>query len=207
VPEDQTSRVRELADAAQRGDEDAYGELVGLFSTRLCAFFRMIGVPGSEAEDLAQETFIKAHRALSRYDARYAFSTWLFTIGRRLAISRARGARPVTIPIEASGELQAPAEPSPEAGAAVDRIWDRAAAILPARQHEALWLRYGEEKSLAEVASIMDISGMNARVMLHRARTRLAQALRQTERRNRASGSAWRPGAVRDARRQAKRDV
>ena len=183
MPEDQTCRVRELADAAQRGDEDAFGELVGLFSARLCAFFRMIGVPASEAEDLAQETFIKAHRGLCRYDARYAFSTWLFTIGRRLAISRARGARPAMVPIEDPGALEDPAGRSSGDEDAADRIWEQAAAILPTRQHEALWLRYGEEKSLAEVASIMGISGLNARVLLHRARTRLAQALRQAKRR------------------------
>ena len=181
MPEDQTFRVRELVDAAQRGDEDAFGELVGLFSARLCAFFCMIGVPAGEAEDLAQETFIKAHRGLCRYDTRYAFSTWLFTIGRRLAISRARGAPPATIPIEDPDTVEAPVGRSSHDEDAADRIWQRAAAVLPARQHEALWLRYGEEKALAEVASIMGISGVNARVLLHRARTRLAQALRQVE--------------------------
>jgi RNA polymerase sigma-70 factor, ECF subfamily len=193
VPVNPTPRDRELAEAAQRGDGNAFGELVGLFAARLCAFFRMIGVPESEAEDLAQDTFIRAHRNLHRYDARYAFSTWLFTIGRRLAISRARARRP-TVALDDPAAIEAPAAPASTGGEAGGRVWERAAALLPARQYEALWLRYGEDKSLAEVSAIMGVSGLNARVLLHRARSRLAQALRNEA--PRPTGGAPREGIV-----------
>ena len=58
-----------------------------------------------------------------------------------------------------------------------DNLWPKLRSILPERSVTALWLRYGEERSLEEIAEILEVSAINARVIIHRAREKLAEAL------------------------------
>ena len=164
--------------AAQTGDDAAFGRVVEALAGRLMRFFGQLGVPASDAEDLTQETFIRLYRSRTKYDARFAVTTWAFTIGRRLAIDRWRR-RPPEVPLEDAVNVAAPALPDT---ASPSDLWRVARGALPARQYEALWLCYGEGCSLKEVARIMGVSAVHARVLVHRGRVRLAALLRERKR-------------------------
>ena len=102
----------ELAARAAEGSRTAFEELVSRYSPRLFHFLRSRSGAGEDVEDLVQETFLKAYRNIGRYDPSRRFSTWLYTIAFRLAISRHRsqGARPLAA---RSGRTGTPVARSP----------------------------------------------------------------------------------------------
>jgi hypothetical protein len=77
----------ELARKGATGDMDAFEELVRRRREGLVRFLASFSQSASDAEDLAQETFLRAYQNLSRYDLRKPFLTWLYVIARRLAIN------------------------------------------------------------------------------------------------------------------------
>ncbi len=145
-----------------------------MFQGRIYNYLLQIVGNSHDAEDLAQETFVKAFHAINRYDSRYRFSTWLFTIAKNTAISFRRRARPAE-PIDTIAETLL----MPERESAVDGEWVwRAARSLKASQFEALWLRYAEGFTIEEAARIMKINRISLKVVLHRARNALAKKLK-----------------------------
>ena len=165
----------DLVVAAQGGDDQAFDRLVERFAPRLLRFLMSGGLRAADAEDVAQDSFIRAYHHLDRYDARYAFTTWLFTIAHRLRCNHFRRQRP-QVGFEDHHRTTAaptPEEPDP----LIDTLWAKAREFLPERQYQALWLRYGEDLELEEVAHVMDVSPGNARVLVHRGRSRLAKRL------------------------------
>ena len=134
-----------------------------------------------DAEDLTQETFLKAYQNIHRYKPAYSFATWLFTIAKRTAISHFRAARP-TEEIPDNSEA-ADADPSVVLARKDERrsLWQLAETLKP-KQSEALRLRYGEGFSVAEVARIMKITRIHVKVLLHRGRQRLAELLARQRR-------------------------
>jgi RNA polymerase sigma-70 factor (ECF subfamily) len=161
---------------AQSGCPDAFAALVDEYGPRILGYLRRWTGNDHDAEDLTQETFLKAYRGLARCSHVRALNGWLFTIARRTALNfqRARQCRPWPC-MEVSPELEEPSgvESGSEAG---DRLWE-VARTLPEEYFEALWLRYAEDLSVAEVARVLGISGLNVRVRLHRARRQLRAQL------------------------------
>ncbi len=127
-----------------------------------------------DADDLVQETFIRAHRNLARYDARWSVSTWFYTIAHRLALNHRRDRRNLR-PLE--GIEVAVAGTPGMAEDDGDGVWATARAVLSPRDFQVLWLRYGEDRSIEELAAILGVQPGNAKVVLHRARNRLAEHL------------------------------
>ncbi len=83
----------ELAVKCQAGCRDSFEMLVKRFETRVFHFIcRFIGNP-HDAEDLTQDTFVSAFKGIQRYEPAFAFSTWLFTIAKRAALSHFRSHR------------------------------------------------------------------------------------------------------------------
>ncbi len=173
----------QLARQAQGGRTAAFESLVERFQSRVFNFILRAISHQADAEDLTQETFIKAYRSLPGYDERSRFVTWLFVIARRTVVDHFRRRRPVVIlPLEAAEETPGPADPAAQISAR-DRsrsLW-AAAQKLPAKQNEALWLRYGEDLSIAEVARVMQTNQIHVKVLLHRARQQMARLLGDSE--------------------------
>ncbi|MDA3963541.1 MAG: RNA polymerase sigma factor [Planctomycetota bacterium] len=159
--------------AACQGDALAFDALVRAFADRLLRFLMAGGLRHSDAEDVVQETFIRAYHNLERYDSRYAFSTWLFTIAHRLRCNHHRRQRRYVTMGENQDLRTAPETEHHEIGA----LWAKARELLPERQYQALWLRFGEDLELDEVAEVLGVSSGNARVLVHRARSKLAERL------------------------------
>ena len=166
---------QELAWRAKRGSQAAFTELVRRYAPKLQTFLRHRIRCHHEVEDLVQDTFIKAYRNLGRYDDSWRFSTWLFTIGGRLAASRRRKREPQ------------PADPDFCSPACDDEVIDRqeqeqslwaTVAELPDSQRDALRLRYARDMSIKEIATAMGKSQVCVKVLLYRARVALANRLK-----------------------------
>ena len=161
---------------AQSGCPEAFEALVDEFGPRILRYLRHWTGNEHDAEDLTQETFIKAYRALRQCSHAGAVGGWLFTIARRSALNfhRARRSRPSNC-MELHPEMPEPEREraGTEAG---DRVWEAARALAP-EHFEVLWLRYAEDLSVAEIGRAMRRSALNVRVRLHRARRLLRRRL------------------------------
>jgi len=157
--------------AARNGDHAAFALLVQRFTDPLHRYLTAMGVRGADAEDIIQETFLRGWKHLDRYDSQYAFSTWIYTIARRLAVNHLTRQKPRASLADAH-ELPAVPQTTPS-----DGLWQKARTLLSERDFSALWLRYGEDRDLSDIGRILGITALNARVTLHRARERLAGSL------------------------------
>lgn len=169
----------DLAARAASGAGECFEELVCRYGRRLFRFIRPKTVSDEEAEDLVQDAFRKAYQNLGDFDPRYRFSTWLYTIAARLAISLFRSRR---VSSEMS-EREDP-DPGPEDRMIRDEeartLWARARKLRP-RQFQALWLRYSEDLSVEEIGRVMKTSSAHVRIILHRGRVNLAAVFRQAD--------------------------
>lgn len=178
-PRGQTELASErLAERSKAGCFDSFEQLVARYESQVFNFLWQFTGNHHDAEDLTQETFVKAYRNLHRYNSSFSFPTWLFTIARRTAASHFRSAYRFE-------ELSADEESKEESPAtAVERkdernsVWRLVRALKP-KQAEALWLRYAEGFSVAETARIMRTNQIHIKVLLHRARCNLSKILTQ----------------------------
>ncbi len=173
----------ELARCAAGGCLDSFASLATRYQVRIVHYIRQVLGSSAEgdADDIAQEAFIRAWRALPSYDDRWAFSTWLFTIARRTCLNHLRATRrrrqreTVVAPATASaGDSSTVAVAIEEAA----RLWDVAAATLSEQQFTAVWLRYVESKSISDIATVLSAADATVKVILFRARRRLAPLVR-----------------------------
>lgn len=178
-----------LAVAAREGSEDAFRELVERFEGPVFGLLVRIVRRSELAEELAQESFVKAWRALDRFDPARKFSSWLFKIAHNTALDalRRRGEEPLSLdaPVEAGGappELPAdPAAENPLARAVArdaGRALERAVAELRPAYREVLLLRFAQELSYEEIAEVTGAPLGTVKVHLHRARQELARRLK-----------------------------
>ncbi|MBE9605302.1 sigma-70 family RNA polymerase sigma factor [Acetobacteraceae bacterium H6797] len=165
---------------AAGGDRLAFDEIVGRHLARVHAIAQRIVNDGAQAEDLAQETFLRAWQKAARFDAeRGELGAWLNRIVTNLALDALRRQRPGA-PIEAAMGLPDPAE-GPEVGLALAQRETRltaAMAELPARQRAAIALVYDQGLSGAEAAEMLAVSTRALEGLLRRARRLLGARLR-----------------------------
>ena len=174
------ARALELA---RQGDLEAFDRLVRLHFPRVYALlFRMIG-NHEDAEDLAQDTFVRAQRSLHHFRGDAVLGTWLYRIALHLSRDhfrgRARGLRPVPLPLE-EGEPASPRETPPAASAQRELQAGLRAALerLPHRLRVALVLRTQEGLEYDDIAALLECSPQTARVHVMKARRRLARWLK-----------------------------
>src|SRR5947209_2650678 len=169
----------------------AFEELVDKYQHRLVAVLHHILGDAADAEDLAQEVFLRIYRARKKYRARAKFSTWLFTIANNLALNalRTRQRKPVVpLPVSDSGPLG----PRPAEQLAFDHreqptrrlaqrelaeVVRRAVENLNERQRIAVVLNKFEDMNYADIAKVMRLSTKAVKSLLSRARTNLRIAL------------------------------
>lgn len=171
-------------------DEAAFAELVERFQHRLVAVMHHLVGSTHEAEDLAQEVFLRVYRIRKKYTPQAKFSTWLFTIANNLALNALRdGKRRRALPLEVhdSGPLgMGPAEnaailsETPSAGLRHKELAEVIRAALDGlneRQRVAIVLNKFEDMNYAEIAEVMGLSMKAIKSLLSRARTKLREAL------------------------------
>ncbi|MBJ7471381.1 MAG: sigma-70 family RNA polymerase sigma factor [Solirubrobacteraceae bacterium] len=166
-----------LVRAAQRGDLDAFGDLVRRHELQVFRVaLRMLGSQ-ADAEDAAQEALVKAWRSIGRFRQGSAFGTWLYRIVTNHCLNVIAARRP-TMPWDEQRDADAGADPA----SAVQRraeLAELTASIsaLPAEQRAALVLREFEGLSYEEVAEVLQISLAAVKGRIHRARLTVAQDL------------------------------
>jgi|ERR1044071_5949166 RNA polymerase sigma-70 factor, ECF subfamily len=169
TPSDAVS-AEELAVRARDGSRVSFDELVVRLRPRLVAFLARRLADAADAEDAAQETFLRAYDHLDRYDPTRPFATWLFAIGKNVAANHAIA--------RTRREARDAAPPTAIADTAASDVWKRAAAVLRPDAYRALWLRYAQGLNVREIASALGRSSVAIKVMLFRARRRLLQEVR-----------------------------
>jgi RNA polymerase sigma-70 factor (ECF subfamily) len=165
---------------AQAGDQAAYGQLVQQYQRLIVSVAYRQGLNLAEAEDVAQETFVKAWLALPRYhQAAGTWRAWLCRIAINLAIDTHRRHRPQLDLDEALPDRHA--GPAEEAEAAINaKLVRQALAQLPPASRAALVLSEYEGLSYAEIAAALDIPLGTVMSRLHYARCRLRELLLAT---------------------------
>jgi RNA polymerase sigma-70 factor (ECF subfamily) len=180
----------QLVERVVAGDGDAFRLLVERYQRQIHGLIaRMVRDPVL-AEDLAQETLIKAYRAIATFDRKRRLSSWLFKIAHNTAIDHLRKNRPRTVPLESPEEdrvdplalLAEPEHRSPEARA---RGRDLAEALQDALMdlrpdyREAVLLRFQQGLPYEEIADILELPLGTVKTHLHRARRQMAKTLRE----------------------------
>jgi RNA polymerase sigma-70 factor (ECF subfamily) len=163
------------------------------FQTPVLQFLQHRGAAAA-AEDLLQETFIRAYVNLFRYRSRWRFTTWLFTIARRVSLNYHRRPRPENSAVIESAACRG-VGPAEAAAAADSRqyLWDRAAEVLSEDELTAMWLHYVESMSTREIATVLERSSVAIKTMIFRARKKLAPVLEELAPEGTPPGSAAAP--------------
>lgn len=170
----------DLAAEAAKGSRSGFEILVERYSGKLYLFInRGINSP-DESGDILQDTFIKVYRNINRFNSRWKFSTWIYTIASREMTSyfRKRSVKKRYIPEEKDKATENPEDNffRSETG----NIWELVKKLKPA-WYNILWLKYGEGMSDTEIAKVTGRSAISVRVTLHRSRKKLASLYRMEE--------------------------
>jgi RNA polymerase sigma-70 factor (ECF subfamily) len=187
----------QLVERALAGSQEAYREIVERYQRPIYSLVvRMVRDP-STAEDLAQDVFCKAFRALSSFDRTRKFSSWLFKIAHNSAIDQLRKKRVATVSLESEDPetddpLRRVADPNAEDPEEYSRRQELGVAIeaslggLREEYREILVLRFEQEKSYEEISEITGLALGTVKTHLHRARRALAKDLKR---------QGWYPGS------------
>lgn len=174
---------RKLIEAAQNGDQRAFGQLIRMHQKRLFRFIH--GLVGSfdQTEEIVQEAFIKAHGALKRFRTEYAFYPWLSTIARNLAYNHiAREEKKESLDqLEEKGFDPESTELGPLEQLLDEesqRRFQQALQALPAKYRTVFVLRHIEDMNYADIASYLKIPPGTVDSRLYRARQMLLDALK-----------------------------
>lgn len=173
---------RAWIEASLRGDHAAFARLVEEYQKPVFNLaYRMLGSSG-DAEDAAQEAFLKAHRALHRYDSRRSFSTWLLAVTAHHCIDRLRRRRLNVTSLDALPPWRwVPVETvDPEQAAVRSDGADRVGRLLdslPEDYRLVLILRYWHDLGYSEIADVLGDTESAVKSRLHRARRQFADRL------------------------------
>jgi RNA polymerase sigma-70 factor, ECF subfamily len=175
-----TEQEQGWVEQARRGDQHAFGQLVNAYQKPVFNLtYRMLG-NAQEAEDAAQETFLRAYASLRQYNVDHKFSTWLFSIANHHCIDRLRKRRMTMVSIDDNPVLEnlegntAQPESSALAGEHSAEIQQLIIQLEP-DYRMPLILRYWEDYSYEEIAQAMELSVAAVKSRLFRARQQIAK--------------------------------
>ena len=178
----------ELVRGALDGSESAFREIVLRYQRPVYGLIvRMVRDP-ARAEELAQDTFVKAFRALHTYDVQRKFSAWLLTIAHHVAIDELRKGSLVTQSLDEMTQdgsapsgvdryEKAPRRPRSRSAPSWRRHFETAIGRLRPEYREVVTLRYERELDYDEIAEITGLPMGTVKSSLHRARKELAEHL------------------------------
>jgi RNA polymerase sigma-70 factor, ECF subfamily len=172
-----------------KGDQSAFAELVELYKDKVFQIcFRMLG-NRHEAEDIAQEAFIRAYVNIETFNQKRKFSTWLFRIATNLCIDRIRKKKPdyyldadvagtdgLTMYSQVAADVQMP-EDEVENMELQETI-QKEISKLPEKYRSVIVLKYIEELPLQEISEILDMPLGTVKTRVHRGREALRKQLK-----------------------------
>ncbi|MFH1278166.1 MAG: sigma-70 family RNA polymerase sigma factor [Candidatus Eisenbacteria bacterium] len=181
--------VRILVERAREGDEEAFRLLLRRFQGDVMALAWRILRNRDDAEDAAQEVFIRLHRSLGQYDPNRAFRSWLLRITHNLCIDHLRRKKPATISLDepirhGDGEMDRDL-PDPDAKDPLEILVEKeektlieeAIAGLGPTLRSAITLRHVQGLRYEEIAEILEVPLGTVKVRIFRARAAMAEIL------------------------------
>jgi RNA polymerase sigma-70 factor (ECF subfamily) len=172
----------QLIRRAKGGDGPAIEELIRAHQEALYAFIlRMSGRP-DVAEDIVQEAFVRVLKNLDRFDSRFRFSTWLFTIAKRLYVNAMQKQRPAYDTDAVSAQEGAAVTPhrisaSTETMDNMRALLDLALQQLNEQQREIVLLFHQQNWPIADIAEHLMMPEGTVKSHLHRARKRMRRSI------------------------------
>ena len=171
-------------DKVLKGDTNAFSILVEKYKTMVFTLALKMVKSREEAEEISQDTFIKAFKNLSKFKGESKFSTWLYKIGYRTALDSLKKHKEkystdtideITFnKIKSTENILEGIERKERA-----EIINNCMLRLPEDERTILWMFYFDELSLKEIIAITNFSEANVKVKLHRARKRLLSVIKQ----------------------------
>jgi RNA polymerase sigma-70 factor (ECF subfamily) len=183
---------QEIVALARAGEEAAYRELIRRYERPLFSLLYRMVRDRELAEDLAQETFVKALNAIESYRPEFKFSSWIFKIANNAAIDHLRRRELNTLSLEGSPHAETPEAVEATALQIGDRQEspldavearelggqiERAIAQLRPEYRSCILLRHVEGRAYEEIAEILNLPLGTVKTYIHRARNELRQAL------------------------------
>jgi RNA polymerase sigma-70 factor (ECF subfamily) len=173
----------EIISKVLSGDQQAYAILVNRYQNYVFTLSLRFTKNREDAEEVSQDIFIKAYRALADFKGTSKFSTWLYTIVNNTCITFLRKKRLQTHSLDNEGVFEV--ADSQDSGLRANLVEQKskvamvnsAINLLSADDAEVITLFYKSEQSLEEIAQILGIETNTAKVRLHRARTRLKEKM------------------------------
>lgn len=178
---------QDLIQSILDGNSQAYSVLLLRYQRPIHSLVRQIVTNREDAEELTQDVFIKAFRKLDSFKGGSSLSTWLYRIAWNTAISATRKKRLVYPEFDENQFANLPDDTVDAILAKEDdeaqllRL-EKALDLLKPDEKALITLYYTENKSLAEIATILDISPDNAKVKLHRTRKKMVLLLNDENR-------------------------
>ena len=170
----------------QAGDTASFACLLDKYSRQVFSLIVKVVGNREDAEELAQDVFVKVYRNLPSFKGNSSFSTWIYRIAYNTAISETRKKRHEFLAIEesvisnVSEEEVADALGRSDTSEQMNKL-DAALALLPPDERAIILLFYMKEKSIEEIADITGLSASNVKVKLHRIRKKLFVILKGME--------------------------
>jgi RNA polymerase sigma factor (sigma-70 family) len=165
----------QIIERVQQGDTNAFSCLVTKYQDVVFSIALKVLKNRNEAEEMAQETFIKAFRSISSFRGKSKFSTWLFSIAYNTCITSVRKKK---IPATSIDLIQLNDEDDDWDDLEIteeerSKMLEMSLKKLPEDDYTLIILYYYEEQSIEDVSRIMGLSESNVKVKLHRARKKL----------------------------------
>ncbi len=171
-------------DKVLNGDVNAFSILIEKYKDLVFSLAIKIVKNREEAEEVAQDSFIKAYKSLNRFKGDSKFSTWLYkiTFNNCMDVVKKKERKYNTVKIDDVTENKI--ESVENTLDFIERkerakIIESCLSLLPDEERTILWLFYFQENSLKEIVNIMSLSEANVKVKLHRARKRLLTVVKE----------------------------
>jgi len=172
-----------LVSDALGGSQPAFEQIVRRYQRPVISVIVRMTGDRTQAEDLAQETFVKAFRSLKSFDSTRRLSSWLFRIAHNTTLDALRRLKPEVVELEGLSEGDphrdpaAPPAPDPLEQAALGTALNRALLSLRPDYRAAIALRYDQQLPFDEIGQILGVPEVTVRTYVHRARKELARSL------------------------------
>ena len=167
-------RTVELVRSARDGDRSAFAELVAAHQNAVFALACQHAPDRTEAEDITQETFLRAYRDLRKLRRPERFTAWVYGIALNVARERNRKARPL-VPLESIPEPEAPA--ANNEGQRKEQRLLALVAELPDKYRVPLAMRYAQALAYDAIGKALGVAEPTARSLVHRARAMLREQM------------------------------
>ncbi|MBP3953372.1 RNA polymerase sigma factor SigW [Bacillus suaedae] len=181
--------VKRLIGEVRKGDQEAFAEIVELFKDKVYQISYRLTGNVHEAQDIAQEAFLRAYTNIDRYDIDRKFSTWLFRITTNVAIDRLRKKKPdfyLQEEVKGMSGMTLESQFSTDEELPEDQVITREMQNwvqdeinkLPVKYRTAIILKYIEDLSINEISEILDMPASTVKTRIHRGREALRKRMR-----------------------------